>query len=112
MAARVPLCRGVLRVNSRGKANEDITRSVMAEAQSKISFFSIERLKKRIPYFLFFVGLMIGLGVFIGDHADEMPWTLKYIAPAYYREEKGIEALKIGKTLNQVTKVFQRYLAL
>jgi len=72
----------------------------MAEASSKVSFFSFSRLKKRIPYFLFFTGLIIGLGVFIGDHADEMPWVLRYIAPASYHEEAGIDALKKGKILN------------
>ena len=48
---------------------------------------------KRLPFVLFFSGMTIQFAALLGEHATEIPFVLRSVAPAHYRGQKGIETL-------------------
>ncbi len=48
---------------------------------------------KKLSALLFFLGVSIQLCAMFGEHATEIPFVLKIIAPSYYHAGKGLETL-------------------
>jgi hypothetical protein len=54
---------------------------------------------KNLPTVLFFSGLAIQLLALLGEHAEEIPFVLKRVAPSYFRAQAGIETLMKNRRL-------------
>jgi hypothetical protein len=54
---------------------------------------------KKLPVILFFGGLLIQLAALFGEHATEIPFVLRLIAPSYYHANQGIEKIVLGNNL-------------
>jgi hypothetical protein len=50
-------------------------------------------LKKAFPFILFFIGFLIQLAGLLGEHATEIPFVIRIVAPHYSHALAGIEIL-------------------
>jgi len=62
---------------------------------------------KKLPVVLFFSGLAIQLAALLGEHAAEIPFVLKIVAPAYCRAQAGIDTLMKKRSLVNTDEGFK-----
>jgi hypothetical protein len=55
---------------------------------------SIMKVKKTLPYILFFGGLLIDLAAMFGEYADQIPFVMRGVAPSYYHAQHGLKTLR------------------
>jgi hypothetical protein len=56
---------------------------------------------KRYTIALFFFGLLTQLAALFGEHATEIPFVLKSVAPAYHHAQHGLEILRENNQLRR-----------
>ena len=59
---------------------------------------------KNLRLILFFTGMAIELVALMGEHAAEIPFVMRIVAPSYYDGNIGIQKLEQGATLTQTDK--------
>src|SRR6266566_6629177 len=62
---------------------------------------------KSLPVALFFSGLAIQFGALLGEHAAEIPFVLKRVAPSYWRAQTGVETLLKKRRLEKTDIGFE-----
>lgn len=58
-------------------------------------------MKRAFPLILFFVGFLIQLSGLFGEHANEIPFVIRVIAPSYYHANRELKILEEKGSLNE-----------
>jgi hypothetical protein len=56
---------------------------------------------KKLPVILFFLGILIQLAALLGEHAEEIPFVIRIIAPSYYHANQGLKILEDKGSLDK-----------
>ena len=68
------------------------------------------KVNRAIPIILFVSGIAIQLAALFGEHAQEIPFVIKVIAPSYYRANTRIETLLKNRSLASTDEGFPEIL--
>jgi len=63
-------------------------------------------MRKKIKWTLFISGLLIEFAALLGEHADEIPFILKTVAPTYFRAQIALETLDKNHVLTNTNVGF------